>query len=94
MKTYTFTRSELLQLLFDTITLFAGQEGVYDFSANAPRLTVDEIIRQLTGESEPEPLSAIEQANYVLKGIPFDGAPSPVDETGNALFDAAIELPL
>mgnify|MGYP001591236064 CR=1 FL=1 len=47
MQTYTFTRSELLQLLFDTIALFARQEGVSDFSANAPRLTVDEVLALL-----------------------------------------------
>ena len=48
MQTYTFTRSELLELLFNTLATFVQQSGVYDFSANAYRLTVDEMLAQLS----------------------------------------------
>ncbi len=48
MQTHTFTRSELFEVLFDTIAAFVQQSGVYDLSANAPRLTVDEMLARLS----------------------------------------------
>jgi hypothetical protein len=76
MKTYTFTKSELLQLLEDTITLFASQGQVYDFSGGvASRFTIDEMMEKL---GPP---------------IPFDGSSPATPDTGNAEFDAAIEVP-
>ena len=77
MQTYTFTESELRQLLKATIRLFSQQLSVYDFSGDVAAPTaIDEIIV------------------LVNDTIPFDGSPLAIEDTGNAEFDAAIELPL
>ncbi len=80
MQTYTFTESELRQLLKATIQLFSQQLSVYDFSGDvAAPAAIDEIIGAIV---------------LINDTIPFDGLPLAADDTGNAEFDAAIELPL
>ncbi len=47
MQTYTFTESQLYQLLANTILRFSLKPNVYDFSGGSAALTVDEIITGL-----------------------------------------------
>mgnify|MGYP001575073585 CR=1 FL=1 len=47
MQAYTFTKTELIQLLEDTIQLFSSAPNVYDFSANAPQMTIDDMLARL-----------------------------------------------
>jgi len=47
-KFYSFTQSELRQLLSDALALFASQGHVYDFSGGvAPQFTIDEMMEKL-----------------------------------------------
>jgi len=53
MNTYTFTQSDLEQLLISVITSFAGEEGVYDFSRtedNIRQVVVERAIAALDAE--------------------------------------------
>ena len=88
MQTFTFTQSDLRQLLDDTIKLFASKPNAYDFLGNAAQLVADEIMGQV---SVAPVLSTGIDRKLGGVNIPFAGQPLPVDDTGNAEFDAAIE---
>lgn len=79
---FTFTETELKQLLSRTIELFTSQDSVFDFSDTAPADTVEAMMSQLQAQAEDEIFKAA-----LLEDVEDSGR-----DDGDNIHEAALGL--
>ena len=82
--TYTFTYTELRQLLGLALDIFTQQDGVYDFSedSQAGTIAIEEMIKAIENDTKrlENSLPLIDD-DYEL--LPFSGRPVPYEAEDN-----------